>query len=95
MQTYVIYDIVRDGIRKRVSEACLDFGLKRIQYSAFRGNMNATRRNALEKRLAKELGEQEGKIEIIGVCEKDFRQRFVIKREGGKAGKREGGGVSE
>jgi CRISPR-associated protein Cas2 len=91
MQTYVIYDIVRDGIRKRISEACLDFGLQRIQYSAFRGNMNATRRNALEKRLAKELGKQEGKIEIIVVCEKDFRQRSVIEgREEGKGSRGEG-----
>lgn len=78
MHTYVIYDIIEDRIRKRISEACLDYGLERIQYSAFRGNINATRRSALEKRLAQELGSQLGKIEIISVCEKDFRQRSVI-----------------
>lgn len=78
MQTYVIYDIVEDRIRKKVSEACLDYGLKRIQYSAFRGNINITRRAALEKRLAQELGKQRGKIEIIAVCEKDFRERSVM-----------------
>lgn len=78
MHTYVIYDIVSDRIRKRISEACLDYGLRRIQYSAFLGNINATRRSALEKRLAQELGKKQGKIEIITVCEKDFRQRSVI-----------------
>ena len=78
MHTYVIYDIVEDRTRKKVSEACLDYGLQRIQYSAFRGNINATRRSALEKRLIQELGKQEGKIEIITVCEKDFRGRSVI-----------------
>ena len=78
MHTYVIYDIVKDRIRKKISEACLDYGLQRVQYSAFLGDINATRRSALEKRLTQELGKQEGKIEIIIVCEKDFRGRSVI-----------------
>ncbi len=78
MHTYVIYDVVSDRIRNKISEACLDYGLKRIQYSAFLGNISATRRHALEKRLIQELGKQEGKIEIIAVCEKDFQQRSVI-----------------
>ena len=78
MPTYVIYDIVKDPIRKKIADVCLDYGLQRIQYSAFRGNINATRRSALAKKLAEQLGKQEGKIEIITVCEKDFRQRCVI-----------------
>jgi CRISPR-associated protein Cas2 len=78
MHTYVIYDIVEDKIRKRISDACLDYGLERIQYSAFRGNINTTRRAALEKRLAQELGKKQGKIEVIVVCEKDFQNHTLI-----------------
>ena len=78
MHTYVIYDIVENRVRKKISEACLDYGLRRIQYSAFLGDMNATRRSALEKRLIQELGKKQGKIEIIAVCGKDFCQRSVI-----------------
>lgn len=78
MHTYVIYDIEDDRIRKRISEACLDHGLLRIQYSAFLGDINSTRRNSLEKRLVQELGKQKGKIEIISLCEKDFQKRSVI-----------------
>ena len=78
MQTYVIYDIVDNRPRRKVSEACLGFGLQRIQYSAFLGDINATRRNALEKRLIFELGDNTGKIEIIAVCNKDFSKRSVI-----------------
>jgi CRISPR-associated protein Cas2 len=85
----VIYDIESDRTRKKVSEACLDHGLVRIQYSAFLGDINSTRRNSLEKRLTQELGKQitdlgpmkrglKGKIEIITVCEKDFQQRSII-----------------
>ena len=35
MHTYVIYDIVKDRIRKKIADVCLDYGLKRIQYSSF------------------------------------------------------------
>lgn len=82
MHTYVIYDIESDRTRKKVSEACLDHGLVRIQYSAFLGDINSTRRNSLEKRLTQELGKQSGKIEIIMVCEKDFQQRSIIEVSG-------------
>ncbi len=78
MHTYVIYDIVENRVRKKVSDACLDYGLRRIQYSSFLGDINATRRSALEKRLGQELGKERGKIEIIAVCAKDFRRRSVI-----------------
>ena len=76
--TYVIYDIANDRIRKKIADVCLDYGLQRIQYSAFLGNINRTRRSALEKKLVEQLGKEQGKIEIIPVCEKDFRQRSVI-----------------
>ena len=47
MHTYVIYDIVKGRIRKKIADVCLDYGLKRIQYSAFLGTSTPTRRRAL------------------------------------------------
>ena len=82
MHTYVIYDIVKDRIRKKIADICLDYGLKRIQYSAFLGNINTTRRRALEEKLAAQLGKEEGKIEFICVCAKDFDKRTVIEEVG-------------
>jgi CRISPR-associated protein Cas2 len=82
MPTYVIYDIVNDRTRQKIADVCLDYGLKRIQYSAFLGDINATRRSALEKKLIEQLGKQEGKIEVITVCEKDFQNRRVIEVSG-------------
>jgi len=35
MNCIVIYDIVDDGLRSKVADTCLDYGLARIQYSAF------------------------------------------------------------
>ena len=82
MHTYVIYDIVKDRIRKKIADTCLDYGLKRIQYSAFQGDINTTRRRALEDKLTEQLGKAEGKIEILGVCAKDYDKRTVIEETG-------------
>ena len=42
--TLVIYDITDDNLRNRVSEVCKDFGLMRIQKSAFLGPQVSSRR---------------------------------------------------
>lgn len=71
LRTLVMYDIEDDRIRYRISEACLDFGLERIQFSVFRGKLNRNKREELLDRLTGELGEEPGKILIQPVCEED------------------------
>lgn len=77
--TLVIYDIEDDRVRGRVANACKDYGLERIQYSAFRGALEASRRGELVARLADTLGSDVGKIMILPVCEKDAaaRREFI------------------
>jgi len=69
--TFVVYDIEDDRVRGRVANACKDYGLERVQYSAFCGPLDASRRDELAARLADTLGHQIGKILILPVCEKD------------------------
>ena len=71
LRTFVIYDIVDDRIRTKIADACLDFGLKRIQYSAFAGFLNRNRREELFLRLRATLGSDPGKILVQPICEKD------------------------
>lgn len=72
MKTLVIYDIEEDKIRNKVLEACKDYGLVHIQYSAFFGELNHNRREELWKRLQRLLGRKRGKIIICPVCDKDL-----------------------
>jgi hypothetical protein len=51
MATLVIYDIEDDRSRTRVSEACKDFGLERVQYSCFKGMLSRTKRGELYERF--------------------------------------------
>lgn len=53
LSTLVIYDIENDRARLRVSEACKDFGLERLQYSCFRGSLSRNKCEELYERLRK------------------------------------------
>jgi len=82
MQTLVIYDIPDDKIRNKVGEACKDYGLERIQYSAFLGDINHNRRGELKQRLRRTLGKHEGNIQIYPLCDKDIRLKTEIINNG-------------
>lgn len=67
----VIYDIEDDRTRGRISERCKDFGLERVQYSAFYGSLSRSKREELGMKLEEELGGKDGKIWIQPICAKD------------------------
>jgi len=84
VQTLVIYDIPDDKIRNKISEACKDYGLTRIQYSAFLGDINHNRRDELRQRLRRTLGKKEGNIQIYPLCDKDIKLKCEIVNTGEK-----------
>ena len=71
--TVVIYDIENDGIRKRMSDACKNMGLERIQYSSFRGQLTSAERRTLYTKLADLLGERPGRVLVLPLCENDAK----------------------
>jgi CRISPR-associated protein Cas2 len=77
-RTLVVYDIPSDKLRNRVAEACKDYGLERIQWSAFLGDLNVTRRRELELRLRRTLGRAPGNIQVYPICDKDMNLRVEI-----------------
>jgi CRISPR-associated protein Cas2 len=79
--TMVIYDIPDDRARTRISEACLDYGLERVQYSAFSGKLTRNKREELFLRLKTILQEKPGKILVQPVCEKDLKAARVVRNE--------------
>lgn len=78
----VVYDIVNDRVRQRVSDACLDFGLERFQFSAFSGYLGATRRRELFLKLKELLGPTPGRILIQPISDDDLDKRLVFQQEG-------------
>lgn len=81
LQTYVIYDIEDDRIRYRISEICKDYGLERIQYSAFLGSLSRNKREELFLKLSETIEDNAGKIIVQPICEKDSKSQLVIINE--------------
>lgn len=92
MKTLVIYDIEEDKVRTKIFEACKDYGLTHIQYSAFFGELNHNRRDELSQRLRKTLGRKRGKICIFPMCDKDLRlmKEILVEPEVGLYAEAEG-----
>ena len=84
LRTLVIYDIEDDRIRLKISEACLDYGLTRIQYSAFLGTLNRNKREELFLRLTSVLGDKTGKIMLQPICHRDVKEVLVKENEKGQ-----------
>ena len=76
----LIYDIENDRLRARVADVCLDYGLVRIQFSAFFGKLNRNRRQELALRVQNELGDESGRVRIIPVCEQDLGDMWVLEQ---------------
>ncbi len=74
----LIYDIENDRLRTRAADICFDYGLERIQYSAFFGKLNRNRRQELALKLRTEIGGGSARIRMIPVCEDDLKDAWVL-----------------
>jgi len=78
--TLIIYDISDDNLRLKVSETCKDFGLARIQKSAFLGPQTSSRRRELIARLRRILvnGGPRDNVQVFELEPVEVRSRMVI-----------------
>jgi len=80
----VVYDIPDDRVRTRVADICLDYGLQRIQYSAFFGSLNRNLQEELMLKVRRKLGRKAGNVQLFPVCEKDLQQHLEIDNGSGE-----------
>lgn len=83
MQTLVIYDIPNDRARQKIADACLDYGLQRLQYSAFCGDLSRTHQRALFSEIRRRLGRKPGNIQLFPLDERAWGGRRAIEQAGG------------
>ena len=74
----LVYDIPNDSKRTKIADACLDYGLDRIQFSAFLGWLLPTQQEELFLKVKKILGKKSGNIQIFPVCADDWKKRKGI-----------------
>jgi len=73
MQTLVIYDISSSTVRERLAKRLFDYGLQRVQLSAFCGELNSHDREVLLKELPKFIGGERDRIYVVPLCERCVR----------------------
>jgi CRISPR-associated protein Cas2 len=78
MHLLVFYDISDDRVRTKVACACEDYGLDRIQYSAFYGRLNRTLQQELMHKLRALLGDSNGCIQLVPVAADEWERRLEV-----------------
>lgn len=78
MRCLVVYDISDDRTRAKVADLCLDYGLSRVQYSAFVGDLTRTHQDELLQKVRRRLGRLTGRVALFPLCETDFRGRREV-----------------
>lgn len=80
MRCLLIYDITHDGTRTKVADACLDYGLERIQYSAFFGELSWTHQRELLLQIKRRVGKHNANVQLYPLDEKSWTGRRVIEQ---------------
>jgi CRISPR-associated protein Cas2 len=77
----VIYDIPSNRARNKVADVCMNYGLSRIQYSAFAGDLLRTHQEELVEKARKCLGRQPGKVYLYCIGQGEWDARLEVLNE--------------
>lgn len=72
MKLFLVYDIPEDRARTRVADLCKDYGLKRVQYSVFFGDLSRNRQEELMQRVRRLVSAAESYVLLLPMCERDL-----------------------
>ncbi|MCZ7668793.1 MAG: CRISPR-associated endonuclease Cas2 [Chloroflexi bacterium] len=83
MNCLLIYDIPDDRIRTKVADVCQDYGLDRIQFSAFSGDISRNYQEELFLKVSDLLAKEAGNVQLIPICAKDWGEKMVYAVDSG------------
>ncbi len=75
---WIIYDIVEDKVRSRVARACKQYGLERVQKSAFLGKLESNRFDELSEKCRSLIDEKVDSVYLFPFCQEDFKKVKVL-----------------
>ena len=79
MHVLVVYDITSDRLRAKIADICLDYGLERVQYSVFCGDLSTNRQGELMQKVRLKLGKSAGSVLLYPIFERDLQlKRSVV-----------------
>jgi len=81
MHCLLVYDIPNDRIRAKVADFCLDYGLDRIQYSAFLGELSRNHMEELMQRIQAKIGKAPAKVLLVPIPADAWETRMEYLKE--------------
>jgi CRISPR-associated protein Cas2 len=78
MYCLLIYDISHDGTRQKVADLCLDYGLQRVQYSAFVGDLSVAHQRELFGAIKAKIKRQAANVQLFPLDAKSWSGRRVF-----------------
>ncbi len=81
MHVVVFYDVTSDRVRKKVADACADYGLDRTQFSAFVGDITRSQQRELMQKMRDLLGEEAGALLLIPVSQTEWAKRMEHRQD--------------
>jgi CRISPR-associated protein Cas2 len=78
MLVWVVYDISENKIRTRVAKKCKEYGLYRVQKSAFLGDVNRNEIDELALRCKDLVTPETDSVYIFPMCQEDFLKVKMI-----------------
>ena len=75
---WVIYDISEDKIRSRIASKCKNYGLDRVQKSAFIGNLSRNKAEMLAIEIREFITESKDCIFIMPSCKECFTSKEIV-----------------
>jgi len=82
MQTLVIYDVHDDAQREGLREHLREYGLRRVQYSGFLGELNGHDRLVLAKEVGRFLAAENDSVYVVPLCDRCMKTVKVVVSSG-------------
>jgi CRISPR-associated protein Cas2 len=82
METLVVYDISEDDKRRKLRSYLQQYGLRRVQYSGFVGDIDSHDRFVLIKEIRRYVSCERDSIYVVPLCNRCLRLcRIVAEKE--------------
>lgn len=78
MLVWVIYDISADKKRNKVAKYCKEYGLYRVQKSAFLGDLNQNQFDEIMLKCKDTVDENTDAVYLFPMCESDFKKVKIV-----------------
>ncbi len=75
---WILYDIKQDNPRTKVAKTCKQYGLERVQYSAFLGKLEKNRFDEIAAKILDLIDEDEDSVYLFPFCQEDFKSIKVL-----------------